>query len=223
MEAAPPLSVLLIGEQQVLLAGVRHALAADDITVISVVTDVDAATRLVGSLRPEVCVVLAPITGGVLSAVTSLRTGDDGGRVVVVSSDEGPGGELLLQALEAGADGWLSLDMAPDVLGRTLRAVRDGEPGISRVHVGRLVTALRRTGTSAVHLRDGRVVQLTRRERQTLDQLLEDPSTVGVARHLGVSQGTARWHIAATLKRLGADSREQILDLVVRDCERLRP
>lgn len=206
------LTVLLVGEQQVLLAGVRQALAEDGITVVGVSRTTGFATCLAAELHPDVCLLLAPLAGGVVPAVEALRVAHDV-RVVVVSADDDLRGELLLKALAAGADGWLSLDVPPDVLGRTLRAVHDGEAGISRLHVTRLLEALRRSDAKTARLVDGRTVRLTPREHETLSQLCVDTSTLAVARNLDVSQSTARWHIATLLNKLGASSRDDAVRL----------
>lgn len=123
------LTVLLVGEQQVLLAGVRQALESDGERVVGATRKGAAAAALVASTRPDVVLGLAPLHGGVVVAVVdAVRATAVATRIVVISADDDATGELLLAAMTAGADGWLSLELSPDRLGRTLRAARGGEP-----------------------------------------------------------------------------------------------
>lgn len=77
----------------------------------------------------------------------------------------------------------------------------------------RLLDQLRNPTASVVLTAAGRAVALSRRERQTLDQLSRDTSTPAVAAALGVSASTARWHIAALARKLGVATRQDVAEL----------
>ncbi|GMA88523.1 hypothetical protein GCM10025868_37730 [Angustibacter aerolatus] len=72
---------------------------------------------------------------------------------------------------------------------------------------------LRRSHGRTLRLPDGRTVGLTAREHETLQQAARDTSTTGVAARLGVSESTARWHIAGLVRKLGATSRQDAVRL----------
>lgn len=209
--AAP--SVLIVGEQQILNVGVRHAVESDGLAVTGVARSHAEAVELATTTSPELCLLLAPIAGGVQSLVEELESIPSEMRVVVMSSEDYLDGDALLNVLASGAAGWLSLDLSPEVLGRTLRAVHNGEPGISRQHVGRLLAALRRPSARATRLLDGRIVELTPRERETLELLAGGLSTALVAVELAVSAATVRWHISSLVRKLGVDSRAEAVRL----------
>ncbi|GAB3686985.1 response regulator transcription factor [Angustibacter aerolatus] len=212
-----PLSVVLVGSQQVLAAGVRHTLELDGVRVAPGCAEASVAAQVVVEQQPDLCLVLATDATDAtdaLAVVEAVRAVAPAVAVVVLSRDDADvEGDALLRAVSAGAAGWLSLDAAPETLGRTLRAAAAGEPALSRRHVGRLLEVLRRSHGRTLRLPDGRTVGLTAREHETLQQLARDTSTTGVAARLGVSESTARWHIAGLVRKLGATSRQDAVRL----------
>lgn len=206
-------SVLIVGQQQILIVGVRHAVESDGLIVVGVASSSQEAEEVAVTTSPDLCLVLAPIAGGVQALLESLGSVVPEMLVVVMSSDDHLDGESLLAVMAAGAAGWLSLDLSPAVLGRTLRAVHEGEPGISRQHVGRLLTALRKPTGRTTRLMDGRVVELTPRERETLDLMADGHSTQAIAARLGLNAATVRWHIAHLVKKLKVETRTEAVAL----------
>ena len=211
-EASPP-SVIIVGEQQILIVGIRHSLESDGLVVAGVAASRQEAKAVAVSSEPDLCLVLAPLEGGVQALIDDLNAVRPELLVVVMSSDDHLDGEALIRTMAAGAAGWLSLDLPPAVLGRTLRAAHRGEPALSRQHVGRLVAALRRPHGRVTRLRDGRVVELTPRERETLDLVALGLSTRSIASQLHLSTTTVRWHIAGFVKKLGVASREEAVTM----------
>lgn len=200
--------VVVVGDQQLLVLGVRHTLEADGLTVLAVAPRADAALAQASPAEPDLVLVLAPLAQGVVDAVRDLRARvARGTRIVALSHDDEVDGDSLLAVMSVGADGWLTLDLPPRVLGRTLRAVHAGEPGISRKHVARLLDVLRRTERRRVTLADGSVAELTPREHEVLPLLLQGVPTREVARRLALSEGTVRWHAASLMKKVGVSSR----------------
>ncbi|RJK96716.1 LuxR C-terminal-related transcriptional regulator [Vallicoccus soli] len=214
--AAAPLRVLVGGDQQLLVLGVRHTVEADGLRVVGQAEAAAALARTAAVERPDLCLVLAPFPGGVVAAVQAVLTASPDTVVVVLSADDAVDGDSLLRVMAAGADGWLSLDLPPAVLGRTLRAVHAGEPGISRKHVTRLLRVLRRSTQGDVVLRDGRSVALTPREQEVFSAVSGGGSTRDVALVLGMSEATVRWHVAALVRKLGVGSRAELVGLQLR-------
>jgi DNA-binding NarL/FixJ family response regulator len=206
-------SVMIVGEQQILIVGIRHSLESDGLVVTGVAASRREATTVAAANAPDLCLVLAPLEGGVQALIDDLRAVRPELLVVVMSSEDHLDGESLVRTMAAGAAGWLSLDLPPEVLGRTLRAVHRGEPGLSRQHVGRLVAALRRPHGRATRLHDGRVIELTPREREALDLVALGLSTRSIANQLRLSTTTVRWHISGLVKKMGVQSREEAVTL----------
>lgn len=112
----------------------------------------------------------------------------------------------LVDALEAGADGYLTKDCALSELIHAAKAVNSGDVLIPGWMLGGLLARLmRRRKSQEDALR--RVWELTRREREVLSLLAEGEDNEGIAEVLVISPQTARTHIQNILGKLGVHSR----------------
>jgi len=198
---------LLIAERRALYGAAFDAAFAEepDFRVVGVTGDGTATSDLAAALRPDVVIVDAqlPHTGGV-GICARLKTA--AGAPVVVIVDDAPRTDVLLDAIEAGADGYVSRDMHRQSLIRAVRAVGAGELCVPRAMVAALVRGLqdrRRELYRTVVLYD----RLTRREREVLDLLADGLDHVAAAEVLVISPQTARTHIQNVLRKLEVHSR----------------
>jgi DNA-binding NarL/FixJ family response regulator len=117
----------------------------------------------------------------------------------------------VLEALRAGASGYLlkDIDLAP--LPTTLQRVLAGEAALPRALVGRLIESLhereRRRRLAVRH-------DLTNRELEVLELLAEKLTTAEIARRLFIEKVTVRTHVASILRKLGAVDRQAAIRLV---------
>ena len=116
----------------------------------------------------------------------------------------------LLEALRAGAAGYLLKDMEPDALVAALRSIVDGETVVAPALAPALVRAVQ--GRAAPERPEGPgqtgpFEALTPREREVLGLLAEGRSNRGIAEGLGISEGTVKAHVKAILRKLGVESR----------------
>jgi two-component system, NarL family, response regulator LiaR len=109
-------------------------------------------------------------------------------------------------ALRAGASGFLAKSMDLAALPRTLRAVRAGEPAVSRGMTAHLIDVARRMRDDVSGIRPVRS-PLTAREWEVLDLLCEGMSTDVIADTLVLSGETVRSHVKSVLRKLGVRSR----------------
>jgi DNA-binding NarL/FixJ family response regulator len=126
--------------------------------------------------------------------------------VLTASHDE----KAPLRALLAGAAGFLTKDVAMSGFGRTLRAVLEGEAGISRRLGGMVLERLRAIPENRIGTRPVRS-PLTAREWEVLDLLCESRSTEEIAATLVLSVETVRSHVKHILRKLGASSRAEVV------------
>jgi DNA-binding NarL/FixJ family response regulator len=112
----------------------------------------------------------------------------------------------LVQALAAGASGFLSKDLPIERLGPTLRGVAKGQAPLSRDMTAMLVHEFQR-----VHWRQENAEQirgrLTPREWQVLNMLGEDMRTREIADELVLSIETVRSHVKSLMRKLGVRTR----------------
>ncbi len=189
---------------------------AAGLVIVGVAPSATAASQLGLHAAADICLVIAPLLVGLVATIRRLSRERVAGHIVVLAHDGEDHDDLLIPALASGADGWLSADLAPADLGRSLRSVVGGEPGVSAPQVSQLIAALRKMSRREVTLEDGTTAGLTTREQQMLMELAGGTPTRVIAHRLAVSEGTVRWHSARLLKKLNVTSREDLAAVMAR-------
>jgi DNA-binding NarL/FixJ family response regulator len=113
--------------------------------------------------------------------------------------------EDVVDALMAGASGYLLKDAEPDAIVAAARAAAEGEITIATSTAGALVDRLRETARSE---QPGEV-ELTDRERDVLALIVEGHDNTEIARRLFVSPSTVKSHVSSILEKFDVDSRVQ--------------
>jgi DNA-binding NarL/FixJ family response regulator len=114
--------------------------------------------------------------------------------------------EVVFEALQAGAAGFLLKDTRPEDLLAAVHAVAAGESRLDPAVTAAVVSHVRRHGTrTAAHPVD----RLTAREREVLVLIARGLSNAEVASELVLSTGTVKTHVASLLAKLGARDRVQ--------------
>jgi NarL family two-component system response regulator LiaR len=198
------MQVLVACHDPGVVAAFLKALRQADISA-ETARDGEAALELARRHRPDVVLLDDELPG--LPAVLGLQTlaADlpESAVVIVTGSYEEQRG---LRALLEGAAGYLSLELPPEALPWTVRAVMRGEAAIPRS----LVMALLELARSDVGMRPVRSA-LTPREWEVLDLMVTGASTEEISKDLVVSPETARSHIKHILQKLGVHTRAQAI------------
>jgi DNA-binding NarL/FixJ family response regulator len=203
------LRVLLVEDHALVRAAVHHALdAAPDIEVVGEAATGEDAVPLVDRLRPDVILLdidLPGMRGTELLRELVPRFPETWVVMLTVSRSE----RDLLDSIRAGARGYLSKDLTPEALVRSVRAVRDGIMPLSRkdstLLISRLTDAIPRhqaVGMSALP-------ELTVRENEVLGLLADGMTDREISVALVVSRRTVESHVRNILEKLGVDSRLQ--------------
>jgi DNA-binding NarL/FixJ family response regulator len=190
--------VLLADDHSLVRAGIRSLLGAmAEVAVVGEAASGEQAIELAQREQPDVVlmdIAMKGITG--LEAAALMRERLPGVRVVILSMHSGE--EYVLQALRAGAAGYLLKDAATGELELALRSVMRGEswlsPAVSRQVVEGYVQ--RTGGDSAPEL-------LTARQREVLRLVAGGKSTKEIAFLLNLSVKTVETHRAQIMDRLG--------------------
>jgi DNA-binding NarL/FixJ family response regulator len=133
-------------------------------------------------------------------------------RVLVLTGEEDQG--TLVEAVEAGANGYLTKECPLAELIAAARAVHRGETLIPGRMLGALLARLirrRREHEAAARM----IGHLTRRERQVLALLADGADNDAIAQTLVISPQTARTHIQNILGKLGVHSRLEAAAFVI--------
>jgi len=161
--------------------------------------------------RPDLCLldIRMPGTSGI-AATREITTRLPGTKVVMitVSLDD----DDLLNALRAGAVGYLLKDIDADRLPYALNDALQGGAPIPRRLVARLVSEFRDHGPRRRPVTEPGY-DLTSREWEVLNLLREGKSTAQIAAKLFVSTATVRSHVAAVLRKLHLPDREALRNL----------
>lgn len=200
------ISVLVVDDQELVRAGFRTILGSDPgIEVVAEAGDGVAAVGAVLAHRPDVVVmdIRMPRADGIeATAELARRLGDEAPRVIILTTFDAD--ELVFDALEAGASAFLLKDATRDELVQAVHVVHRGDallaPSLTRRFVED-VTARRRSAPGPEYGR------LTDRERETLLRLAAGRSNAELAADLGVSEATAKTHVAHVLEKLGLRDR----------------
>jgi DNA-binding NarL/FixJ family response regulator len=121
-----------------------------------------------------------------------------------------------VNAVLAGAAGYLGRDTASERLPTILRAVLAGEVALPRRYSQHLLEALRRRDAGRTRLATRLGASLTDREWEVLELLGEDVATGEIARRLGISGVTTRRHISSLVAKLEVPNRAGAVELLRR-------
>jgi len=194
--------VVIADDHAVVRRGLEQLLASlGDVEVVGAAADGLEAIELVDA-TDAVDVVLMdlemPRCDGI-EATRRLQEDHPDVSVVVLTSFSDR--ERILDALDAGAVGYLLKDAEPEELARGVRAAAEGESPLAPVAASAVLQARR----------DGRhpVADLTEREREVLDLVGEGLPNKLIARRLGISEKTVKSHLTRVFQAIGVTDRTQ--------------
>ncbi len=197
--------VLLVDDHAVVRAGLRSVLESDPaFRVVAEAQDTAEAVRLAAQEGPEVVLldITMPGVSG-LDAVPRLRQAAPGARILMLSVHDGV--EYVLQAVRAGAHGYLRKDTTPADLREAVRAVHRGGAFFSPDVARHLTAAIRgETPPRPPALPHGsRLESLTGRERDVLVRVARGLTNKETAGELGISVRTVETHRDSLMRKLG--------------------
>ena len=184
---------------------VRRGLAAmlrvkPDLKLVGEASDGREALRVCEAVRPDVILMdlVMPRMDGT-AAIRAVRRQWPGIRVIVLTSFKER--ELVQQALEAGAISYLLKNVSIDDLAQAIRAARDGQSTLAPEATQALIQAANQ-GPRLGH-------DLTPREHEVLELLVEGLTNPEIAKRLVISASTARAHVSNVLSKLCVSNRAE--------------
>lgn len=203
--ATRAIRVLVVDDHPLIRKGIVASLAtAEDIDVVAEAADGEEAEMLALQLRPHVILLDLglPKRGGIETARAILKLLPDT-HIIAVTALIDP--DTLLQAVGAGAEGYITKDLPADRVVAAVRSVEAGDPPFC----GRLtLEALRRAGAPCPQPAEpARLQDLTIRQMDVLRLISEGLSNKEIAGRLGLSQRTVVNHVSTILDKLGVRSR----------------
>jgi DNA-binding NarL/FixJ family response regulator len=206
--------VLIADDHTIVRQGLRALLeAADDIDVIGEASDGRAAVELAGKVLPDVLILDIAMPGlNGIEATRQMTKRYPQVRVIVLTVHSAE--EYILQALRAGAVGYVVKQAAVEELILGVRAVFRGESFLSPSISKKVVDEYIRRAEGAVEPTP--VDRLTDREREVLQLLAEGQSVREIAVALQISPKTVETHRAHILEKLEARNTAELVQIALR-------
>jgi DNA-binding NarL/FixJ family response regulator len=206
--AGSPIQVLICDDHEVLRHGLRTVLLrAPDLTVVAEAAGAAEALTLASSTRPDVTVIglgaHGPVVQELVRALTAM------GIRVVLLGEPGAGSDLI-DALQAGASGYVHTTVTPQRLIDGVRAVAQGETVLDAAATGELLHRLDDGPRSADGAPAPHSGPLTARQQTVSRLVAEGLTNAEIADRLSVSRATVKGHITVALRRLGLRDRTQL-------------
>ena len=200
-----PIRVLIADDQPLARAGFKAVLeATGGVQVVAEAQDGDQAVELARRHDPDVVLmdVRMPGTDGIEATRRMPNQ-----RVLILTTfglDD-----YIIEALRAGASGFLLKDAPVEELVRAVRTVAAGDAQLSPAVTKRLLEQVGRRLPAAVPRDSGALAQLTEREFEVLRLLAAGMSNAEIAAALVVSEPTVKSHVSNVLQKLGLRDRVQ--------------
>ncbi|MCB5163852.1 response regulator transcription factor [Streptomyces bambusae] len=203
-----PIRVFLVDDHEVVRRGLHDLLDAEpDITVVGEAATAEQALARGPALRPDVAVLDVRLPdGNGIAVCRELRSRmPDVACLMLTSFDDE---DALLDAIMAGAAGYVLKQIKGSDLVSAVRTVATGQSMLDPATTARLMHSLR--DPEPVQEPEGtRLADLSERERSVLDLIGEGLTNQQIAKRLYLSEKTVKNHISRLLGKLGVERRVQ--------------
>jgi two-component system, NarL family, response regulator LiaR len=199
--------ILLVDDHSVVRQGLRMFLELDpEIQVIGEASNGAEALDFLSHQKPDVVVmdILMPVMDGI-TAIQAIRKDYPGIEVIALTSVLEDAS--VINAIRAGAIGYLLKDTGAEELRRSIKAAANGQVQLSPEAAARLMREIRAPESPE---------KLTERETEVLRFLALGKTNKEIALALHISETTVKSHVSSILSKLGVPSRTQAALYAVR-------
>ncbi|MFD8291828.1 response regulator [Streptomyces lavendulae] len=207
--AEPAVRVFLLDDHEVVRRGLRDLLDAEpDIAVVGEAGTAEQALTRGPAVRPDVAVLDVRLPDGDgISVCRELRSRMPGLACLMLTSFDDE--DALLDAIMAGAAGYVLKQIKGSDLVAAVRTVATGQSMLDPSTTARLMRSLRGPEAVAQEPQDSRLAALSERERDVLELIGEGLTNRQIAERLYLSEKTVKNHISRLLGKLGVERRVQ--------------
>lgn len=209
------IKVLLVDDDALVRAGLKMILAAaDDIEVVGEIDDGADAVVKVRQQHPDVVLmdIRMPKVDGI-SATTQVRALGQPPAVIVLTTFGAD--SYVLDALRAGASGFLLKDTPPQEIVQAIRQVAGGGAMLSPSVIQTLIGHVTESGSAARRTTAKQALErLSEREREVALEVGKGRSNADIASVLFMSEATVKAHVSRLLTKLDLSNRVQVALLV---------
>jgi len=195
-ETGRTIRLMLVDDHPVMRAGLANLLSGEPgFLVVAQASDARSALAAWREHKPDVLLLDISLPGiDGIEVLRQIKAEDPQARVLMLTSSEAK--EDYRQSMAAGAAGYVTKSVDPDVLFAAIRSAFEKQSVI---------------GQTGLRCPDGedRGETLSPRELEVLNLLRQGFSNGEIGKLLGISRRTARAHVSAILRKLGASSRAE--------------
>ena len=192
--------VLIADDHAVVRHGLEQLLSTfPDVELVGQAANGEEAATLTAERAPDVVLMdlEMPVADGI-EATKRIHADHPGVAIVVLTSFSDR--ERILQALDAGAVGYLLKDVEPEELEKAIAAAGRGESPLDPKAARALVSARRATAPA-----EG----LSDREREVLLMVVDGLANKQIAQRLSISEKTVKAHLTSVFRQIGVTDRTQ--------------
>ena len=202
--------VMLVDDDALMRTLLARILNAQGEQVVAQASDGDEVTSGVLAHRPDVVLMdlrMARMNG--IEATAQVRALANPPGVIALTSFDTE--SAILDAIAAGAAGFLAKDAAPEEIVQAVRQVAAGEGALSPRAARVMVASVQAARHDAIRLdARRRLAELSQRELAVATALVEGRSNAEIGERLFVSEGTVKTHLNAALAKTGTENRVQL-------------
>jgi NarL family two-component system response regulator LiaR len=209
ISTSQPIRLMIVDDHTMVRRGLATILKVfDDLQLVGEAESGESAVQLCAEVLPDVILMDMSLPGmDGATATRAIRKKLPQTQVIVLTSFKA--GNLIKQALEAGAIGYLLKDVSADDLVQAIRSAHAGRATLSSEAAQSLVETANLPPTPGQ--------DLTEREREVLALMIEGLNNTQIAGRLTVSPSTIKSHVSNILSKLGVVSRTEAVTLALRN------
>ena len=201
--------VLLVDDHRLFRAGIASLLKAWGNEVVGEASDGLEALELTRKLEPDLVLMdigMKPCNGLEATRLIKAEMPDVKIVMVTVSDDD----KDVFEAIKSGAQGYLLKDMSEEEFSRTLSGIAAGEAPLSQGLAAKILEEFGRLSSEQTSKNESDKSdnnQLTKREREVLQLVVNGETNRGIAEALFISENTVNFHMKNILAKLHLKNR----------------
>ena len=194
----------LVADHPLFREGLTEALGASaNLTIVAQGRTADDALRMATDATLDILLLEIEISGNGIDAVRAIRGAKCKVNVVILTAFDNE--ELVIEALRAGAQGYILKNVTGADLIRAIEFIHRGEPHVTPALASRILSRLVTRRDALFANRD--LIGLTSRERQVLSHLSRGLTNREIALQLGISIKTVKQHTMVVFSKMGVRNR----------------
>ncbi len=209
MQRVDRIRLLIVDDHKVVRNGLRVFISLyDDLEVVGEAKNGQQALEQCAAHKPDV--VLMDMVMPVMDGPTATRLiREQFPQVQIVALTSFDEEEIVYQAIEAGAVGYLYKDVKEEELVGAIRSAREGRPVLAPEAMKALMHRAARPVEAST------IESLTRREREVLSLVAQGMTNPQIAEQLVISTSTVQFHVHNILGKLGVGTRTEAVAMAI--------